>query len=90
MSNRPHQTPPADAPPEEIRGEDFWGEELSQSDLTPEELEDIRASEEDIAAGRTFTNEEFAEIFGPLAEKISAGTVTPADFEAVEKRIQRR
>lgn len=85
MSSRPQPKPSADDLPE-----DFWGEELSEADLTPEELEDIRASEEDIAAGRTFTHEEFADIFGPLAKKISAGTVTPADFEAVEKRIQRR
>lgn len=80
MSSRPQPEP----------HDDFWGEELSDADLTPEELEDIRASEEDFAVGRYFTNDEFKAIFGPLAEKITAGTVTPADFEAVEKRIQRR
>ncbi|WP_431859508.1 hypothetical protein [Azospirillum sp.] len=85
MSSRPQPKPPADDLPK-----NFWDEDLSEADLTPEELEDIRASEADIAAGRTFSNEEFVDIFGPLAEKISAGTVTPADFEAVEKRIQRR
>ena len=85
MSSRPQPKPHDDDLPADI-----WGEEISEADMTPEELEDIRASEEDIAAGRTFSNEEFADIFGPLAEKISAGTVTPADFEAVEKRIQRR
>ncbi|HYD66714.1 hypothetical protein [Azospirillum sp.] len=68
----------------------FPGEELSEADLTPEELESIRASEEDIAAGRTYSNEDFAAIFGPLAEKITAGTVTPADFEAVEAMLRRR
>jgi hypothetical protein len=68
----------------------FPDEELSEADLTPEEFESLRASEEDVAAGRTCSNDEFAAIFGPLAEKITAGTVTPAEFEAVEARIRRR
>ncbi|HYG86447.1 MAG TPA: hypothetical protein VD978_09330 [Azospirillum sp.] len=76
--------------PQPCSPDDFWDRELSEADLTPEELEDIRASEEDIAAGRTFSHEEFKAMFAPIRKKLAAGIYDPADFEALEERLRRR
>ncbi|PWC43506.1 hypothetical protein [Azospirillum sp. TSO22-1] len=83
MSSRPQPKPSADDLPEDV-----WGEEVSEADLTPEELEDIRASEEDIAAGRTFSNEEAMAILGEVVDQIAAGTFDPANFPEFEAKLR--